>query len=340
MSDHIVIGIETSCDETAVALVVGNKVVSDFTTTQILHQKYGGVVPELASRAHEKLLAATAMEVIADTGIEIDSIDAVAVTYGPGLAGALLVGVSFAKGLAQCLGVPLIGVNHLEGHLWSVEMTAGEIPKPILALIASGGHTLIVKTDGLDNYETLGKTRDDAVGELFDKVGRKLDFKYPAGGRIDREALSTEKEITLFPRAKLKNDPYGFSFSGLKTSVLYYLRDNYREVSGKYDIHADHKAEICRGIMNSVADMLTAPLKTALSKHDFRSLVISGGVAASGFLRRHFEEISDEYNVQLYIPPPRMCTDNGAMIAFVGAKYFAKGKCSDINLAINPSLHL
>lgn len=343
MKNHcVILGIETSCDETAVALILDGRKVIDRTTRQVLHERYGGVVPELASRAHERLLAPAVRSLFDEYGNSIEDIDAVAVTHGPGLAGALLVGVSFAKGLAGALGADLIGVNHLEAHLWSSELTSGPLPLPFLALLISGGHTLLAKVTGFGKYTKLGGTRDDAVGELFDKTGRMLGFNFPAGEAIDSLALSFEGEVVKFPRAKLADDPMGFSFSGIKTAVLYHLMQNYERenLMSEFRLPEADRAAICCGLMQSVGDMLTGAVETALLKDSYRALVISGGVSASKFLRAKFELLSKQHNLPLFIPPVHHCTDNGSMIAHLGYQHFIRGNISQHNLQVEPSLSL
>ena len=275
-----------------------------------------------------------------DTGIKPTGIDGIAVTHGPGLAGALLVGVAFAKGMASALSIPLIGVNHLEGHLWSFMLTEDDAPLPFLALIVSGGHTLLVKVNGFGDYIRLGGTRDDAAGELFDKVGRMLGFNFPAGASIDSEAYSFQGEPVKFPRVKLKDDLYGFSFSGIKTAVLYYLQKNYDRHEGGFLIPVLERAAICRGLMESVSDMLTSRIIYALETEAFRAIVVSGGVSASRFIRDQISSVAKRFQVPLLIPPAQHCTDNGAMIANVGHELFKRQCFDSLDLPINPGLRL
>ena len=340
MNGPVILGIETSCDETAAALLVDGKIVSDRTTRQLVHEEYGGVVPELASRAHERLLTPAVEGVLGDAGLSYDAIDGIAVTFGPGLAGALLVGVSFAKGLSKATGASLIGINHLEGHLWSVELSRGEIPKPFLTLLVSGGHTLMIKATGFGRYELLGETRDDAAGELFDKVGRMLGYNFPAGADIDREKMSFSGNSVRFPRARLSSDPYGFSFSGLKTAVLYYLQENYPRARIGFNIPPEDRSAVCAGLMEAVGDMLITGLTTASEKEDFRAVVVSGGVSASVYLRGRFRQFASEQGLPLYIPPLEHCTDNGAMVAYTGYRKFLAGDVSMLDLAVNPAASL
>ena len=376
---RVVLGIETSCDETAAALLVDGKIVADRTTTQLLHEEYGGVVPELASRAHEQLLMPAVEGVLKDSGLKAVDIEGVTATCGPGLAGALLVGVSFGKGLAAGLNIPFLGVNHLEAHLWGAELTYDPLPMPFLGLIISGGHTLMVGVKGLGQYTRLGGTHDDAVGELFDKVGRMLGYGFPAGEAIDRDALGLDEDeietaesgvrypnhsavkrprltAVKFPRARVRDDAMGFSFSGLKTAVLYYLRERYccqTEASDStlkthpssfilhtFSIPGEERASVSRGLLESVSDMLITGLSAAWNSDNYRGLVISGGVASSRFLRVRFTEFADKRGIPLFIPPPEHCTDNGAMIAYLGYRWFRKGYVSSLDLPVDPAADL
>ncbi|MDP8227846.1 MAG: tRNA (adenosine(37)-N6)-threonylcarbamoyltransferase complex transferase subunit TsaD [Candidatus Electryoneaceae bacterium] len=282
--------------------------------------------------------------VLSDTGMKLSDIDAVAVTYGPGLAGALLVGVSFAKGLASGLGIPFLGVNHLEGHLWSAELTTGQLPLPLLGLIISGGHTLMIRVEGFGRYVRLGGTRDDAVGELFDKVGRMLGFSFPAGADLDNIVLNFTGKSVHFPRAKLSDDPFGFSFSGLKTAVLYYLKKRYTSSHKKqttdFNIPPEERAAITAGLMESVGDMLIKGLSVAFDTYDYRGLVVAGGVSASQFLRKRFTQFAEEHRIPLFIPPPHHCTDNGSMIAYAGWRRLQRGYTSSLDLSIDPAASL
>ncbi|NQT35221.1 tRNA (adenosine(37)-N6)-threonylcarbamoyltransferase complex transferase subunit TsaD [bacterium] len=349
MKQPVVLGIETSCDETAAALLIEGRIVADCTTTQLLHKEYGGVVPELASRAHERLLMSAVQEVLDEAKITVKDIGAVAVTRGPGLAGALLVGMSFAKGLVTARQIPFIGVNHLEGHLWGAEITHGKLPLPFLGMIISGGHTMTVGVNGLGRYEKLGETHDDAAGELLDKVGRMMGYGFPAGESLDRDAMScqptprhydTTTPALRFPRARIKGDPLGFSFSGLKTAVLYYLREKYERRAIGYMIPDAERIGISTAIMEAVSDMLINGLATAWETDDYRALVVSGGVASSRYLRIRLEQFAAENDIPLLIPPPRHCTDNGAMIAYTGYLRLQAGFTSKLDLSIDPSASL
>lgn len=363
MRPRIILGIETSCDETAAALLVDGKIISDRTTRQTMHEQYGGVVPELASRAHERLLAPAIDGVLADAGMKITDIEAVAVTYGPGLAGALLVGVALAKGLAAALNIPVYAVNHIEGHIWAVEMSlmgnrADEsgcqlrrvdspdalvewLPMPFLGLIVSGGHTILLRVEGFRCYVKLCSTRDDAAGELFDKVGRMLGLAFPAGADIDRLALNFKDKPFYFPRARFTDQQPAFSFSGLKTAVSHYLKNHPELFDVEGNASDAARRMICRGVMESVADMLVWQVGHFLAGGDYRALVIGGGVSASQFLRRHWERLAADYRIPLFIPPPQHCTDNGAMVAYTGWKMALAGIPPAIDsLAVEPALSL
>jgi len=286
------------------------------------------------------LLAGAVDSVLRQTNLVPEDIDGVAVTNGPGLAGALLVGVAFAKGLAWSLSIPLIGVNHLEGHLWSFRLTAEEVQFPFLSLIVSGGHTLLVRVNGFGDYVRLGGTRDDAAGELFDKVGRMLGYGFPAGAAIDSASLNFGGEPVQFPRVKLKDDPYGFSFSGLKTAVLYHLQKNYQKFEEGFKITEQEKAAICNGLMGSVSDMLTNRIIQALKSEVYNAVVVSGGVSASRFIRKSISSTVSKYKIPLLVPPIHHCTDNGAMIANVGFEHFKRQNFDSLDLPINPGLSL
>ncbi len=356
MKLRVILGIETSCDETAAAVLVDGKIIADRTTRQTLHEQYGGVVPELASRAHERLLAPAIDGALAEAKMKINDVEAIAVTNGPGLAGALLVGVAVAKGLSKALKIPIFAVNHLEGHIWAVEMSRANfginntsetsninntIPSPFLALIVSGGHTILIRVDDFGKYTKLCTTRDDAAGELLDKVGRMLGLAFPAGAKIDQYALKTVKSSLNFPRAHFSNNQFAYSFSGLKTAVNYYLKTHPELYDSDGNINDETRGQICRAVMESVADMLSLPVEHFLDSGDYKAFVVGGGVSASVFLRNKWEQISKKHKVPLFISPPDFCTDNGAMIAYTGWKMILSGvlPASD-DFAVEPSLSL
>ncbi len=336
----IILGIETSCDETGTAIVVDGVSVAECTTTQTLHQKYGGVVPELASRAHEKLLAESVRLALTEANLKLTDLSAIAATIGPGLAGALLVGASYAKGLAQAVGVPFIGVNHIEGHLWAAELEGNIIPTPFLAMIVSGGHTLLIRVDGFGKYTKLGSTRDDAAGELFDKTGRMMGISFPAGETLDQMALEPDIEPVRFPRARLKDESLNFSFSGLKTAVLYHLRSNFSRGEDGFELSDDERKQIAKGMLDAVADMLVSNMARALANHEYKAILVGGGVSASQFLRRRWKALAAEYSLPLFIPSPSHCADNGSMIANIGYHKFLSGEFTALDCSIYPSLSL
>lgn len=305
----MVLGIETSCDETAAALVMGgNDVVSSAVSTQVdLHARFGGVVPEVASRAHLDLLNPMIARAIVEAGVDERRIDAVACTVGPGLIGALLVGVSAAKALALTWDVPFVGVNHMEAHLYSAFLEDPTLEFPLVVLLVSGGHTMLVEMQDHGRYRLLGQTIDDAAGEAFDKVARFLGLGYPGGPAIDRESANGDPEAIRFPRAMI-NEGLDFSFSGLKTSVINHVRKH-------PDVSA---ADVSASFQVAVVDVLVAKARRAAEQVGARGLVLGGGVAANSLLRERFLGECAETGIRGFLPSRAMCTDNAAMIAAVG----------------------
>jgi len=332
----LVIGIETSCDETAVALVEdGVRVRSNVIGSQVdRHRPYGGVVPEIAARAHLELLLPALDRALVEAGATYDDLDAVAVTAGPGLVGALLVGVAGAKALALAHGLPLIGVNHLEGHLYANQLEFGLLAPPLLGLIVSGGHTslILLKEDG--TFVTVGATLDDAAGEAFDKVARFLGLPYPGGPEIDRLAISGDPGAIAFPRALLHDGSYDFSLSGLKTAVVRELRR--REVKGEeVDL-----ADVAASFQEALVEVSVRKTVAAARAHGVDQVTVVGGVAANSRLRAAMAEACTTAGLRLLIPPPGLCTDNGAMIAAAGWNRLAAGERSPLDLAADPGLGL
>jgi N6-L-threonylcarbamoyladenine synthase len=331
--DHstLVLGIETSCDETAAALVMGgHDVVSSAVSTQVdLHAQFGGVVPEVASRAHLDLLNPMIARAIVEAGVEESRIDAVACTVGPGLVGALLVGVSAAKALALTWGVPFVGVNHMEAHLYSAFLEDSTLEFPLVVLLVSGGHTMLVEMQGHGAYRLLGQTIDDAAGEAFDKVARFLGLGYPGGPAIDREAVHGDPEAIAFPRAML-HDGLDFSFSGLKTSVMNHVRRN-------PDVSA---ADVAASFQAAVVDVLVAKAARAAVEVGARGLVIGGGVAANSLLRERIVAASDEIGIRGFLPSRAMCTDNAAMIAAAGWHRLRSDGPTSLDAGAAPNLRL
>ena len=305
----VVLGIETSCDETAAAVVMGGTdVLSSVVSSQIdIHAKFGGVVPEVASRAHLELIGPVINDALEGAGIHADRIDAVAVTVGPGLIGALLVGVSAAKAMSYALDVPLVGVNHLEAHLYAALLDDPGLEFPAVVLLVSGGNTLLLSMDGPGSYRLLGATIDDAAGEAFDKIARFLDIGYPGGPAIDRAAQRGNASAIDFPRAML-HDGLDFSFSGLKTAVINHVRKN-------PDVSSD---DVAASFQAAVVDVLAAKLMRAARETSARSVVLGGGVAANSLLRSEVTRLAGEGGFRAALPSREMCTDNAAMIASAG----------------------
>ena len=306
------LGIETSCDETAVAIydskdgIIGESIHSQMK----MHAEYGGVVPELASRDHCLKIVDVLKDALGNN--PIDSIDQIAYTSGPGLLGALLIGESFAQGLSTALNIPLISINHLEGHLMSPMMEFPEIKMPFICLLVSGGHSMIVDVKEKGNYQIVGQSQDDAVGEAFDKVAKLLDLPYPGGPHIEKLALEGDQSSYDFPRPMINSDNLDMSLSGLKTSVLYTVQ----KIS-----ELDHvkKANIAASFQKAVTDLLVAKIKKAVEKTNRKDVIIAGGVAANKFIRSKFKELEDSLGIKVYYPDLKYCGDNAAMIAFVGS---------------------
>ncbi|GAA2808660.1 tRNA (adenosine(37)-N6)-threonylcarbamoyltransferase complex transferase subunit TsaD [Saccharopolyspora taberi] len=342
MTDRIVLGIESSCDETGAGLVRlrGDgtvELLADAVASSVdQHARFGGVVPEIASRAHLEAMAPTVRRAFADAGLALSDVDAVAVTAGPGLAGALMVGVAAAKAYASALGVPLYGVNHLGGHVAVDTLEHGPLPQRCLAMLVSGGHTQLLLVEGIaDKITQIGSTIDDAAGEAYDKVARVLDLPYPGGPPIDKQAKQGDPHAISFPRGLTgpRDAKFDFSFSGLKTAVARWVEQEQR--AGREIPVAD----VCASFQEAVADVLTAKAVRAAREYDVDTLVISGGVAANSRLSALAAERCAEAGIALRVPRPRLCTDNGAMIAALGAHVLASGAApSPLDLAANPGL--
>ena len=313
------LGIETSCDETAIAIYDSHEgLVGESIHSQIkMHTQYGGVVPELASRDHCSKIVNVMRDALGDYPIEC--IDQIAYTSGPGLLGALLIGESFAQGLSSALDIPLIPINHLEGHLMSPMMEFPEIKMPFLCLLISGGHSMIVDVKEKGSYQIIGQSQDDAVGEAFDKVAKLLNLPYPGGPYIEKIALNGDPETYDFPRPMIHSDNLDMSLSGLKTSVLYTVQkiDNLDEKV---------KSNIAASFQKAVSDLLIAKTTKAIKITDRKDLIVAGGVAANKFIRNEFKNIEEDLNIKVYYPDLKYCGDNAAMIAFVGSKMSQKNK--------------
>ena len=306
------LGIETSCDETAIAIYDSeNGIIGESVFSQIkMHAEYGGVVPELASRDHCVKIVTVLQEALGE--IDINTIDQIAYTSGPGLLGALLIGESFAQGLSTALKIPLLPINHLEGHLMSPVMEFPEIQTPYISLLVSGGHSMIVDVKERGNYEILGQSQDDAVGEAFDKVGKLLDLPYPGGPHIEKLALNGNPHAYDFPRPMMHSDKLDLSFSGLKTSVLYTVRDI-------ENITEEIKADIAASFQQAVIDVLTRKIKKAVEVSGRSDVIIAGGVAANKALRSAIKDLENLLGIRVFYPFLKYCGDNAAMIAFVGS---------------------
>lgn len=325
----LVLGLETSCDETAAALVEdGRRALSDVVSTQVeIHRRWGGVVPELASRNHVVQVLPVVHEALARAGRSLNDVGLIAVTSGPGLLGALLVGVQVAKSLSLAMDVPFVGVNHLEGHLLAIRL-AGEAPDPpYLGLVVSGGHTSLYEVVAPGSYRLIGSTRDDAAGEAFDKVAKILGLPYPGGAPIDQLAQRGDPNAIRFPRAMSRPDEADWSFSGLKTAVMNHVRRHGRP-SGRL------LEDLCASFQEAVADALTKKVVAAARKLRHQAVVICGGVAANSRLRSLAAERAAYRDLRLFIPPVKLCTDNGSMIAVAGYDAYQRGLRS--NLALNP----
>jgi N6-L-threonylcarbamoyladenine synthase len=323
----LVLGLETSCDETAAALVAdGRRILSDLVSTQVdVHRRWGGVVPELASRNHVVQILPVIHEALGAAGKNLADLELISVTSGPGLLGALLVGVQVAKSLALALKIPLVGVNHLEGHLLSSRLAEPAPEPPYLGLVVSGGHTSLYEVAAIGSYRLLGSTRDDAAGEAFDKVAKILGLPYPGGAPIDQLAQHGDPRAIRFPRALAQPGVLDWSFSGLKTAVLHHVRKHGQPTGAALE-------DLCASFQEAVADSLTKKLIAAARKLGHRQLVLCGGVAANSRLRALAAERASDRDLLLFVPPSRLCTDNGSMIAAAGFEAFKRGLRSDMSL--------
>jgi N6-L-threonylcarbamoyladenine synthase len=326
----ILLGIETSCDETSAAILVDGRVVSNVISSQLIHSAYGGVVPELASRAHQRLIIQVVEEALARGGVKKEELGGVAATQGPGLVGALLVGLSFGKALAFGLGIPFTAVNHMEGHLYSVFLEESVPSYPFLALIVSGGHTMLVHVEAPFSHTLLGETLDDAAGEAFDKVAKMLGLGYPGGAAVDARAAGGDPRAVPFPRSFPGDRTLDFSFSGIKTSVLYYLRKEGLGESGaaRTLIDAKRMADICASFQAAVVDVLVARTMDAASRTGVRDIALAGGVSANSSLRRTLRSEAGGRGLRVFTPRLEYCMDNGAMIGYVGWMRLMRGLSS------------
>lgn len=335
MKDIYILGIESSCDETAAAVVRnGREVLSNIISSQIvIHRKYGGVVPEIASRKHIENVMPVIDEALTKAKITLEDVDAVAVTYGPGLVGALLVGLSAAKSLAWAIDKPLIGVNHLEGHVFANFLNEKDLEPPFMALVVSGGHTALLKVTGYNEFELLGQSRDDAAGEAFDKIARVMGLPYPGGPEIERLAMQGNPLAIQFPKARLDN-PFEFSFSGLKSAVLNYLHN---EEQAKRPVN---HSDVAASFQHAVVEALCERAVYAMQHTGLKNIVLAGGVSANKVLQNTLAETMNKIGCHLVHPTPILCTDNAVMIACRGYFMYEAGLFSPLDLNAQPNLKL
>lgn len=334
MTGPLILGIETSCDETGVAVVAGNEILSTVLASQIdAHARFGGVVPEVAARAHVEAIRPMVHLALRQAGVHSDQLDAVAATQGPGLVGALMVGYSFGKAMAWTLGAPFVGVDHMEGHLFAPRLEHGDFEPPAVVLLASGGHSQIVHVRGWGEYEILGATIDDAAGEAFDKIARFMGLGFPGGPAIDKAAEGGDASIVRFPRA-LRDRPYDFSFSGLKTSVVTYLE------KAKASQSVPPLPDVAAAVQEAIVDVLVDKTFNAVAQTGVESVAGGGGVLANRRLRERMAEEANRRGVALHLPSPALCTDNGAMIAAAGEFRLERGDVTPWVTDVSSSLRL
>lgn len=330
MKDILIMGIESSCDETSISIVKnGREVLSNVIDTQIsIHEKYGGVVPEIASRNHVEAISNVMKKSLKDANVNLKQIDTIACTYGPGLVGALLVGVSYAKALSYATNKPLVPVNHIAGHISANYITHKELKPPFLCVMMSGGNTQIINVKDYTKFEVLGRTKDDAIGEAFDKVARVIGLGYPGGPKVDKLAKEGEPNINL-PKTHMEN--LDFSFSGIKTAVIN-LHHKEPEIN---------KANLAASFEKAVSEMLITNVEKAVNQTSINKIVLAGGVSANSYIRNEFDKLANKNkNLQIYYPELKLCTDNGAMIASAGYYEFIKGTRADLSLNAIPNLKL
>ncbi len=330
MQDILTCGIESSCDETSVSIVKnGREILSNVIDTQIpIHEKYGGVVPEIASRNHIEAISRVMKKALKEADVKIEDIDAITPTYGPGLVGALLVGLSYAKAVAYANNIPLVGVNHVAGHIAANYITYTELEAPFICVMMSGGNTQIINVKSYTKFEVLGKTRDDAIGEAFDKVARVVGLGYPGGPKVDNLAQQGEPNIEL-PKTHFDTETLDFSFSGIKTAVINLHHK-------KPDIN---KADLCASFEKNITETLLDNVKKAIKQTGIQTIALAGGVSANSYIRKEFKKL-EESGVKVYMPDLKLCTDNAAMIASAGYYNFIEGYRADINLNAVPNLKL
>ncbi|MBR6800380.1 MAG: tRNA (adenosine(37)-N6)-threonylcarbamoyltransferase complex transferase subunit TsaD [Eubacteriaceae bacterium] len=333
MNDIKILAIESSCDETSAAVIRDGELLSNVISTQIdIHALYGGVVPEIASRSHLEAIPSVVDTALKTAGYTLEDMSAVAVTRGPGLVGALLIGVSYAKALAMAANKPIIGVDHMAGHI-SANFLLGAKP-PFLCLVVSGGHTMIVRVNDYTDFTILGSTRDDAAGEAFDKVARVMGLAYPGGAKLDKLAAEGDEYSIDLPKAMIKEDNYDFSFSGMKSAVLNYLN------KAKMKNEEVNKADLAASFRRSVVDILVTKLEKAAKEEGIGTIAVCGGVACNSLLRSELKKLADKNGYELYIPDATLCSDNAGMIASQAYHMYLKGDFSDLKLNAVPSLEL
>lgn len=336
MNDLISMAIETSCDETSIAILKnGREVLVNLISSQIdVHKRFGGVVPEVASRLHLESINNIMEEALDQGGIDFKDLDFISCTKGPGLIGALLVGVSAAKALSYSLDIPLVGANHMQGHICANYISHKELEPPFISLVVSGGHTYLIEVLDYDRYEIIGRTKDDAAGESFDKIGRAMGLPYPGGPQIDRLAKEGNPKAVEFPRVMIDSDDYDFSFSGLKTAVLNYINQKRQK---EEEIHV---ADICASFQASVMDVLVEKSFRLAKEKRYSIIAVSGGVAANSELKKRMVQRGEEESIDIYFPEPILCTDNGAMIGCAGYYDYINGKLDGLDMRVDPNLEL
>ncbi|NME82612.1 tRNA (adenosine(37)-N6)-threonylcarbamoyltransferase complex transferase subunit TsaD [Clostridium sp. SM-530-WT-3G] len=336
MSRKVILSIESSCDETSAAVVVnGRKVLSNVIASQIdTHKKYGGVVPEVASRMHIEVVDSVVKAALEEAGMTLKDIDAIGVTYGPGLVGALLVGLQYAKGLSLGTGIPLVPVNHIQGHISANFIQHEDLKPPFVSLVVSGGHTFIVHVKGYREFEVIGQTRDDAAGEAYDKVARALGLGYPGGPKIDKLAKEGNENAIEFPRAKFHDDTLDFSFSGVKSAVLNYL--NKAKMRGE----EVNKADVAASFQKAIVDVLKTNVFLTCERKNVKKIAIAGGVASNSCLRETLIKEGEKRGIEILFPAPILCTDNAAMIGSAAYFKFEAGFTEDIDINAKPNLKL
>ena len=336
MDRKVILAIESSCDETSAAIVInGREVLSNVISSQIeIHEKFGGVVPEVASRKHIEVINAVVEEALEKADMKLSDLDAIGVTYGPGLVGALLVGLQYAKGLAYSLDLPLIGVNHIEGHICANFIEHKDLKPPFVSLVVSGGHTFIVYVKDYGEYEIIGETRDDAAGEAYDKVARAIGLGYPGGPKIDKLSKEGDPNSISFPRARFHDDTLDFSFSGLKSAVLNYL--NKKSMLNE-EVNA---ADVAASFQKAVVEVLTDNAMVTCEKRGMDRIAIAGGVASNSGLRENLINKGDEKGIKILFPSLELCTDNAAMIGSAAYYQWELGNVSTMDLNAKPNLKL